>query len=190
MKVLLNTNAIKGLSHFVNVKDPRKFLKGVICHIKDGQVALIGANGSALGYYRDNPAEEEIAETYALIPCDVIKLLKGDYSELDIQSDSITLHSGQAIFEVKRCDIKDVPVFERLWPKTEGITGEAAYYSSELLNMFVKCRKAFKGKTSGMDIQIHFNGRGVAPIDIGIEGFYGLIMPYTLAEKPYKNPFE
>ena len=188
MNISIRTDAIKALANFVNPKERREYLRGIVIDIKADKTEYSATNGCVLGIYQTRTITEDV-EIKVLIPVDVVKSLKSDLCDLEI-SDKIFMISGRSRFELMNIEKEyaDFPDFKKAFPET--VSGKPALFNAEYLTAFIKCAKYLKRKALGTDIYIHFNGEtSASPVDIGVEGFYGLIMPYRLPPKEYRNPF-
>ena len=194
MKVTINSVEIKALSHCVNPKETREFLQGVTVIVDGQQVSLFASTGTVIGFFRcphhpDNAGNA--GKCRVLIPYAIAKGLKSPCITLEVLEDIATLQDGNITAEVINIDKKlsHFPDFRRVWPRPEAVSGELAQYNPELIGLFAKCLKEFHGRKSVVQPYIHFNGDGPAPVDIAVDGFSGLIMPYRVQAKTYTYPF-
>ncbi|TXG85921.1 MAG: hypothetical protein E6R13_01485 [Spirochaetes bacterium] len=179
MKISIPSNILVAVSSFVDIKDERKYLRGIYIVVKaHGYMDIVATNGGVLGKFS---CPCDVSNFKAIIPLDVISFIKKHKGNVELELDGDVVNVTAGTSSAKFTCIDGVyPDYTRVLPKT--VTDRPANYDVDWLNLIVKANKALGAKNAS-HVQICQNGSSAGKFtlhnSINLEEYYfeGCIMP-------------
>lgn len=182
MKITIPSNILVAVSSFVNIKDDRKYLRGIYIVVKKhGYLDIVASNGSILGKFS---CPCDVSNFKAIIPLDVISFIKKHKGNVELELDGDVVNVTAGTSSAKFTCIDGVyPDYTRVLPKT--VTDQLANYDVDWLNLIVKTNKVLGAKHAS-HVQIQQNGSSAGKFtlhgSINLKEYYfeGCIMPIRM----------
>ena len=185
--ITLETAHVLAAAELASKKDVRFYLNGICVDGFGPQVLVVGTNGTCLGIIRTGVAA---AEKFAfIVPNMQIDILKKSGGAGVVFTYAGERHDGQGQWKMESLGVSSTwttegcyPDFRRIVP--EKTSGEAAQYAPELIQKFLKARKALNlSDKKTVKMTTAHNGSSAALVSFPeCAIFTGVIMPLRVTD--------